>query len=97
MEETEETAQVKSRLMKVLSPLTLTVLFCTLCVPDSHVILGAIYKKERSQSGYIARKERKDMFEVNGASFIRKSRPTLNRDRGLKIPPVYGARNWSRG
>ena len=58
MEETEETAQVKSRLLKVLSRLTLTVLFCTLCVPNSHVILGGIDKKERSQSGYIAREER---------------------------------------
>ena len=50
MEETEETAQVKSRLMKVVSRMTLTVLFCTLCVPNSQVILGGIY-----QSGYIGR------------------------------------------
>ena len=37
------------------------------------------------------------MFAVNGASFIRKSSPALNRDGGLKLLPVYGARKWSRG
>ena len=97
MEETEETAQVKSSLMKVLSRLMLKGVFCTLCVPNRQIIFRGTDKKERSQSGYIAREERKHMFEVNGASFIRKSSPTLNRDRGLKIPPVCGARKWSRG